>query len=190
MNTLMIVPDKPRGFKEMSIIFGNGKNTNSRNSRDIHKYLKIDTAYSRWIKRRINTLGAVEDIDFSIANKEVIRKGKFSNVDYIVTKDFALKLIESERYKKKSVKSNVLYLITDGEYTKIGVTVDNATNRLSQCQTGNPKKLWIDFEIILKHARKAEKNLHKIYKDSQLIGEWFKLTDDDIKSIKKYARSL
>ena len=69
MNELQIPPLKPKGFKRMSQVFGNGKNTNSRNSRDVHKYLGVTTAYSRWIKRRIFTQGAEKNIDFSIAKK-------------------------------------------------------------------------------------------------------------------------
>lgn len=81
-------------------------------------------------------------------------------------------------------KSNVIYLITDGEYTKIGIGTGNATNRLKQFQTGNPKKLWIEFETIIDNASSLELFLHNKFKNKRLQGEWFSLDKSDIDFIK------
>ncbi len=108
MNELQILPPKPKGFKRMSVIFGNGKNTNSRNSRDIHKYMNVKTKYHMWIKRRVDSLGAEENIDFI-----VLKNGhdKFTEIDYIITDDFAKHLGMLEKTSKgKEVRNYFIYM--------------------------------------------------------------------------------
>ena len=110
MNEL-IIPPKPKGFRMMSQVFGNGKNTNSRNSRDVHKYLGVTTAYSRWIKRRIESLGVEENIDFTIAKNGKGELGQFESFDYIVTDDFAKHLGMVEKTDKgKQVRDYFIYM--------------------------------------------------------------------------------
>jgi len=96
----LVIPNKPKGFKLMSIVFGNGKNTNSRNSRDVHKFLGVTTDYSNWIKRRIDSQGATENIDYTVAKNGVAKKGDFQRIDYIVTDDFAKHLGMIEKNEK------------------------------------------------------------------------------------------
>ncbi len=104
-------PNKPISFRRMSDIFGNGKNTNSRNSRDIHKYMNVKTQYSKWIDRRIESLGAEENIDFSIVKNDYVKKGDFEGFDYIVTDDFAKHLGMVEKNTKgKEVRDYFIYM--------------------------------------------------------------------------------
>ena len=108
------MPSKPKGFKKMSAVFGNGKNTNSRNSRDVWKYLGVKEKYARWVKRRIAQNGAEENVDFSIIGgvvKDTAKKGDFEGIDYIVTDDFAKHLGMMEKTEKgKEVRNYFLYM--------------------------------------------------------------------------------
>lgn len=75
------------------------------------------------------------------------------------------------------MKKSYVYIITDGEDYKVGVS-DNPAKRLKQLQTGNPKKLKIvsTFELPKKElAFKVEKEAHtKIQSLYEKRGEWFK----------------
>ncbi len=104
-------PVKPKGFRKMSIVFGNGRNTNSRNSRDIHKYMGVKTRYSMWIKRRIESLGAEENVDYIVPKNGNGKKGDFEEIDYIVTDDFAKHLGMVEKNEKgKEVRDYFIYM--------------------------------------------------------------------------------
>ena len=107
----LIRPSKPTGFKEMSEVFGNGKNTNSRNSRDIHKYLGVKTEYARWISRRIDSQGAEENVDFTVVKNDDGESGQFISTDYIITDDFAKHLGMLEKSEKgKQVRNYFIYM--------------------------------------------------------------------------------
>jgi len=70
-----------------------------------------------------------------------------------------------------------VYLITDGEYGKIGIAA-NVRQRLTDLQSGNPHQLWIVCTCICNtrpRARKVESDLHKRYFRNRRAGEWFKL---------------
>jgi hypothetical protein len=76
-----------------------------------------------------------------------------------------------------------VYLIgevgNDGKY-KIGSTrAKNVDTRLKQLQTGNPSQLYIKESFETDHPFKLEKMLHNRFKSSNLIGEWFELSEAD-----------
>lgn len=80
-----------------------------------------------------------------------------------------------------------VYLIGDideGRY-KIGYTIRNVNQRIDEIQTGNPKKLELIkvFETI--HYIKVEAWMHRIHGSKRMEGEWFELTDEDIKNFKQ-----
>ena len=77
-----------------------------------------------------------------------------------------------------------IYLITDGEYTKIGIS-SNVHSRLADLQTGNARKLNIIFYETMGKPRAVwcESRLHSALKDYRMEGEWFKLSIEDIKEI-------
>ncbi len=73
-----------------------------------------------------------------------------------------------------------LYLITDGEHTKAGITND-PKRRLGMLQTGNPKPLSILLTCPMRNeedARRLEKAVHDKYSAYRMMGEWFNLTGD------------
>jgi len=75
-----------------------------------------------------------------------------------------------------------LYLISDGTYTKIGVT-DSLMTRLAQLQTGNARQLRVIYEKPLANAYGIETQLHNSLYQYKMKGEWFDLDTDQIDSI-------
>ena len=67
----------------------------------------------------------------------------------------------------------------EGRY-KIGSTkAKNVNKRLKQLQTGNSSELFIKESYETEHPFKLEKMLHNHFKSSNLIGEWFELSESD-----------
>jgi|GEM_PF-1833795 len=107
----LIAPTKPKGFRKMSIVFGNGKNTNARNSRDIYEYLGVKTRFNDWIKRTINKFGFVENEDFTVLKSEYGNDGKFIGHDYIVSEDMAKELcMISDTERGKDTRKYFVYM--------------------------------------------------------------------------------
>jgi len=80
---------------------------NSVNSRNVYKYLEIDTPYSMWIQRCIDKYDFVENEDFrtyKFVNPEIKNNNK-NQTDYIVTLDMAKELcMVSDTLKGKEVR--------------------------------------------------------------------------------------
>lgn len=81
-----------------------------------------------------------------------------------------------------------IYLIGEkdniGKY-KIGSTKAKDINkRLKQLQTGNSSELYIKHCYETEHPFKLEKMLHNHFKSSNLIGEWFKLSESDTEAFR------
>ena len=69
---------------------------------------------------------------------------------------------------------------------KIGNTVDNINRRLSSIQTGH----WMDLKVVLiskllNDVENIERQLHDRFQDKRVRGEWFDLSESDIKTIKQ-----
>ena len=64
----------------------------------------------------------------------------------------------------------MVYFITDGRYTKIGVTED-PKKRLKELQTGNPFKL--SLAKVIDGSYEEEKQLHDMLHLYQINGEWY-----------------
>lgn len=75
-----------------------------------------------------------------------------------------------------------VYLITNGDYYKIGITKGNITKRIQSLQTGNPNPLILVNSYTSNNYRKIESWFHRHYRDKRLEGEWFDLTHDDVDS--------
>lgn len=81
-----------------------------------------------------------------------------------------------------------VYLIGEkdniGKY-KIGSTKAKDVNkRLKQLQTGNSSELFIKEYYETEHPFKLEKMLHNHFKSSNLIGEWFELSEGDTEAFR------
>ena len=81
-----------------------------------------------------------------------------------------------------------VYLIGEidkvGKY-KIGSTrAKDVNKRLKQLQTGNSSELFIKESYETEHPFKLEKMLHNHFKSSNLIGEWFELSESDTEAFR------
>lgn len=85
--------------------------------------------------------------------------------------------------KSNKAQRGFIYLISDGEFTKIGFTDKKTSIRLGSLQTGNARELKLVGEYATKNRFAEEKRLHNIFKSQHIRGEWFSLTNSDIKMI-------
>ena len=81
-----------------------------------------------------------------------------------------------------------VYLIgeigNEGRY-KIGSTrAKDVNKRLKQLQTGNSSELYIKESFETEYPFKIEKMLHNHFKSSNLMGEWFELSESDVEAFK------
>ena len=81
-----------------------------------------------------------------------------------------------------------VYLIGDEEMPsryKIGSTrAKKVATRLKQLQTGNASELYIKESYETEYPFKIEKMLHNHFKSSNLMGEWFELSESDVEAFK------
>ncbi len=63
-------------------------------SRMIHAFLESNRQYANWINQRIDEIGAVEGVDFTV---DKFINGKATQIDYLVTPDIAKELGMLER---------------------------------------------------------------------------------------------
>lgn len=94
-----------------------------------------------------------------------------------------------KRYGRKqpdSIKTytGYIYLISDGEYTKIGKAL-NPFFRLQAHQISNPRKLQLLFYKESLMYSLEEKRLKDKYRNKKKNGEWFDLSQEDIEDIKR-----
>ena len=78
----------------------------------------------------------------------------------------------------------MLYFISDGTNTKIGIT-KNPLKRIKGLQTSNPNKLYFEYIFFIKD--KYEKIIHNLLKDYKTSSdnEWFNLKEVDTFKILK-----
>ncbi len=65
---------------------------------------------------------------------------------------------------------------------KIGYTRREVSKRIKELRTGNGSELYIVNQFKSKWGTKIESQLHRMYKSKKVNGEWFDLTDEDVKS--------
>ncbi len=96
--------------------------------------------------------------------------------------------VEPESINKSSVLkfASMVYLINaiGADHYKIGIA-DDIPKRIRQLQTGNPIDLVLVCTIYSRHAKNKESELHDRFTDLNIRGEWFKLSDKDVREIKK-----
>lgn len=141
-------------------------------------------------------------------NDEVARLSGYG--DFVIPREEAMRIIERvmEFYNRvtdeeieilnarivttkpdKSVKARrkragYVYLLKSASgYYKIGYT-DNPTNRMAVFKTKLPFEVEFEALIQTEDMNELEDELHTLYKDKHVNGEWFALTPEDVEYIK------
>ena len=82
-------------------------------------------------------------------------------------------------------RQDYVYIITDGEYQKIGVGYD-PIQRIKQCQIGNARLITLIHAIRTDDMYTLEAHIHKALKMYNIRGEWFLLPDQIIEYLCQY----
>lgn len=86
--------------------------------------------------------------------------------------------------------SSFVYIIKGyGRWYKIGVSRE-PKNRLKQLQTACPFKLEIVKTISTHKATTLEMDIHERFIDRRGEGEWFRLTESDLKELDVFVSSF
>lgn len=139
----------------------------------------FDDNFKEFIKKEFET---------QIFNSQIVADLFSFNYDFFVKNydnkniafDLQEKIIESQKLPNKK---GFIYLVSDGEFTKIGGTSYDVKKRLLELQTGNAKKLKIIGSYKCNYLNITEKLIHNDFKDKKILNEWFKLDDIDCKKI-------
>jgi len=73
---------------------------------------------------------------------------------------------------------------------KIGYTRREVSKRIKELKTGNGSELYLIDSFKSKWGTKIESSLHRLYKPKKVNGEWFDLTDEDVKSFMVKCESI
>jgi len=87
-------------------------------------------------------------------------------------------------------KKPSIYFIIEIPYAdrvKIGMS-HNVNKRLKQLQTGCPTQLTIFDQILTIDCRAAERELHLLYADRRINGEWFSMNENELHTARQSAR--
>ena len=81
---------------------------------------------------------------------------------------------------------STIYILNDGdEYYKIGLS-GNVVDRINSLQSGNPRELKAIYTSCrLENAAQVEYAIHLAYRHKNVRNEWFRFSNDDVKTIIK-----
>jgi hypothetical protein len=176
-----------KNFKNSEIIFSNDSASSLYlNATKVAKSFNKDVREWKRSKQTIDYINALGDVGFSKTNLIKVISGNFSDKREQGT--WIHKVLEDNFLQwcqkgSKSKNKQSVYLITDGEFVKIGIS-SNLEERLKSLQIGNARKLKVLFNFELENAVEMEQELQKEFSTKKLIGELFDLTPKDIKRIK------
>ena len=105
-----------------------------------------------------------------------------SSYQKIIDEEFSV-IKEKDEQRSHRITQGYVYIVKMGEYYKVGKTLDMT------CRMGEYTLLPIEPEIVfckkVGDYTQGERTLHEQYADKRVRGEWFKLTDEDIKKAKQ-----
>jgi len=93
-----------------------------------------------------------------------------------------------EKRKEPETKWGFIYVVKVGKHYKIG-RAKNLENRVASYETANAGKVELVFSKEVKDYDKIEIELHQIFEENRVKGEWFKLSEKDIEMIKEYLNA-
>jgi len=92
----------------------------------------------------------------------------------------AISIPEVEIKEEEPAESKVfVYLIGANSFYKIGIAID-VKKRLASLQTSSPHQMKVLKSWESAFAQKAERYLHKHFKDYRQKGEWFRLSSEQV----------
>lgn len=77
-----------------------------------------------------------------------------------------------------------VYILKAGQYYKIGVTTGAVEDRIKQLQTGSSSKISLVHTIPAWRPYRVESDLHNYYAHKHTRGEWYKLSQYDVRKLK------
>ena len=91
----------------------------------------------------------------------------------------------SGKLNQETKKSMVYFIHQDGDFKrfKIGFTT-NLSERLITLQIGNPDLLVV-YKTIKNATKRTEKQLHRLFAQYHIRGEWFAINPDMIEEVLK-----
>lgn len=148
-------------------------------AKKLYKSLNIKKKFNNWIQKEIiNDKFFFEYEDYIVVSDSY--KISPEVVDIITTK---------ENLSKAFAKKSGIYILYSCGYYKIGITT-NINKRISDLQTGNPFLIQLVFFKIVNDASDLESELHKKYKNKNVLGEWFWLNNEDIQDIRSAVKCI
>lgn len=78
-----------------------------------------------------------------------------------------------------------IYVVRSGEHFKIGKASDLKA-RLSTHQTSSPELLDVVIAVEVDDMTHTERELHEIFSEKRVRGEWFKLDGQDLETLTRY----
>ena len=87
------------------------------------------------------------------------------------------------KQKLKDINEGYVYIISDGQFCKIGVA-NNVDERIKTLQIGNPNKITLLASLLCKNPYTIEKFLHLLFATKHVSGEWYDIlflfNDEDL----------
>lgn len=78
-----------------------------------------------------------------------------------------------------------IYIMRCGEFVKVGIA-RNVKIRLSNIQSSTPYQVQLVKSFYHPYARKREHEIHTLFMDYHVRGEWFKITEDKLAELLLY----
>lgn len=131
------------------------------------------------------TMFEIDCLESAIINfRKNVTKQDISEYNKELAKDFVLDMSKS-RDKKKTLKKErgFVYIYKQDIYYKIGKS-KSEIERKKRYITENPNEIDVILVIKTEDYTYLEKILHKRFSKKRYRGEWFILTDNDIKLLK------
>lgn len=147
---------------------------------------KIELDYRAGIK----TLRQIAD-EHGISNPAISKRAKRDDWSRDLTARKESRAVVVPQVADEYEKQGFIYIIffddsVGNRFFKIGLS-NNFISRVSSHQTSLPFEMKIACGYFVGNMRLEERELHSIFADKNIRGEWFNLNQDDLESIAKRA---
>lgn len=118
----------------------------------------------------------VDESEIDTVNEKILKE----------LRDEMKRVPEPSEPKPMNTKGYVYFVRADGNFTKVGSTV-NIKSRYKSLKTTSPHDLKMEMYIESNDCRKLEKSIHELLTelDCNVSGEWFDIKEKELKEIHK-----